>query len=393
MNNMLSEFLSILKSSLSSNTFIKLSLGNYHGTTNELKKVLAKRIVIKREDKLSFTFRYKTRDEVKNYSVGESFLLLENMILEDGFRVAYLFTLEFDLNLDLTQYSLKKLNPTHKDVPSLIHDKQKNRLIETKEKHYLHELNITDSTGNVYKNAQDKYKQINRYVELLSPLLKEVPQKSNLKIVDMGAGKGYLTFALYDYLTSGLNLNTQIVGVEARKDLVDACNKIAASSHFTNLSFEQGQIESYHADQINVLIALHACDTATDEAIYKGIKSDSDLIVVAPCCHKQIRKEIEKNKQQTELTFLLKYGIFLERQSEMVTDGIRALILEYYGYSTKVFEFISDTHTPKNVMITGIKKTITEERKKVILSEINSAKSWFGIKEHHLEKLLGMNGN
>jgi hypothetical protein len=139
-----------------------------------------------------------------------------------------------------------------------------------------------------------------------------------------------------------------------------------------------------------VLIALHACDTATDDAIYKGITANADLIVVAPCCHKQIRKEIEKYKVKNELDFLLKHGIFLERQAEMVTDGLRSLLLEYYGYTTKVFEFVSEANTPKNVMIVAEKKAKTQAQQEEILKKIKETKAYFGIEFHYLEKLMGL---
>jgi SAM-dependent methyltransferase len=152
----------------------------------------------------------------------------------------------------------------------LSHDREKNRLVESKSKHYLTELRITDEAGNVYKATQDKYRQINHYVELLSPLLKELPPRDVIHVVDMGAGKGYLTFALYDYLANGLKLRTSVTGVEFRQELVDLCNEIAAKSAFDNLKFIQGSIEKYDSTGADVQIALHACDTATDDAIYEG---------------------------------------------------------------------------------------------------------------------------
>ena len=178
--------------------------------------------------------------------------------------------------------------------------------------------------------------------------------------------------------------------------MVDLCNTVADKSDFDQLSFVQGTIEDYDATNVNLLIALHACDTATDDAIFKGISANAELIVVAPCCHKQIRRAIEQNKVKNDVSFLTKYGIFLERQAEMVTDGIRALILEYFGYKTKVFEFISDAHTPKNVLVVGVKrgeslKTKAEsERQAEILQKIKSSKEYFGIGYHHLERLLGL---
>ena len=144
-------------------------------------------------------------------------------------------------------------------------------------------MGITDAQGNVYKNAQDKYKQINHYIEILSSLLKNLPERAVTNIVDMGAGKGYLTFALYDYRNNVLGKPAQVTGVEFRKDLVELCNDIAKKSGFDDLHFEEGTIENYAPQsEINVLIALHACDTATDEAIYQGITANADLIVVAP---------------------------------------------------------------------------------------------------------------
>ena len=182
-------------------------------------------------------------------------------------------------------------------------------------------------------------------------------------------------------------MNSQVTGVEFRPELVELCNKIAKNTRLEHLQFEQGTIEKYDSLGTDILIALHACDTATDDAIYKGIKSNAGLIVVAPCCHKQIRRQLEAGKTSNELDFLTKYGIFLERQAEMVTDGIRALILEYFGYKTKVFEFISDAHTPKNVMIVGIKKQNSTLKDEQILQKIKDTKLYFGIEYHHLEKM------
>ncbi|MBI3441210.1 MAG: SAM-dependent methyltransferase, partial [Proteobacteria bacterium] len=248
----------------------------------------------------------------------------------------------------------------------------------------------TDESGHVFESAQDKYRQINRYVEILDSLIKHIPPQSLKKVVDMGSGKGYLTFALYDYLTNVLHSGTQVTGVECRAELVDLCNRFARDSGFSSLNFVQGEIKKYDSSDTNILIALHACDTATDDAIYKGIAAKADLIVVAPCCHKQIRREMEQSRVANELDFLTKYGIFLERQAEMVTDGLRALILEYCGYTTKVFEFVSDSHTPKNVLIVGTKNSRAPGGNKPLLDKIKATKKFFGIEQHHLERLLGI---
>jgi SAM-dependent methyltransferase len=391
-NQIISELIKDIRNSLSANTFVRLSLGNYKGSEPNLKNVYAKRIQIKNEEKLSFTYRYKTRDIVKNYTIEEGIRKIQEFIHQE-FHVATLFTTAYDLsfeNLHNKKFILRKNAATILTVPSADHDRSKNRLISANDKPYLTELKITDETGKVLVNSQDKYKQINHYVEILSTLIKEIPESQTIKVVDMGSGKGYLTFALYDYLTNVLKLNSQVTGVEFRPELVELCNKIAKNTGFSQLFFEQGTIEKYKSQDINILIALHACDTATDEAIFKGITSQADLIVVAPCCHKQIRRQMEAHRTSNDLDFLTKYGIFLERQAEMVTDGIRALILEYFGYKTKVFEFISDAHTPKNVMIVGIKNPKAQPKDDRILQKIKETKAYFGIEYHQLEKLMGI---
>lgn len=390
------QFVASLDVSLKSSTFVKISLGNYKGEELALKQILVRKVLIKREDKLAFTYRYKTRDVVKNFTIADGVDMIADY-LKTGFKVATLFTIQQDLifeELNSGKIVLRETAASNKDIPKASHDKEKARLIKADAKAYLTALKITDAEGKVFKNAQDKFKQINHYIEILSSLIKELPEGTIKKVADMGSGKGYLTFALYDYLHSVLKLNTEVVGIEYRQDMVDLCNMVAQNAAFDKLNFVQGTIEDYDAENVNLLIALHACDTATDDAIFKGIKANAELIVVAPCCHKQIRREIEQNKVKNDVSFLTKYGIFLERQAEMVTDGIRALILEYFGYKTKIFEFISDAHTPKNVLVVGVKKAESlktkaeSERQAEILLKIKASKEYFGIGYHHLERLL-----
>jgi SAM-dependent methyltransferase len=234
---------------------------------------------------------------------------------------------------------------------------------------------------------QDKFKQINKYVEIIDGILKSVEKDDALSVVDMGSGKGYLTFALYDYLKSRQNGQIKVTGVEFRPDLVEKCNKIATDSGFDGLSFIKGTIEKAKLPGFDMLIALHACDTATDEAIFRGIKSKAPVIVCAPCCHKQIRKQLKPDNILKEIT---RHGILEERQAEMLTDTIRALILEAYGYKTRVFEFIATEHTPKNVLISGTSNNPTTKPNQAVLERVKLLKAQFGVEQHHLEKLLGI---
>ncbi len=391
------QFQTKLSESVSSNQFIKISLGNYQGNEKELKNIYVKRVIIKRMHMFSFNYRYKTRDIFKNFEIAEGFALINHLISND-FKICTLFTTEKEFVLEHGKKGnmiLREKMVSGNAQPNLSHNKEKKRLIKSAGQRYLQELKITDKGGEVFKNAQDKYRQINQYIEILSSLIKELPAGRINNVVDMGSGKGYLTFALYDYLHNTLNLNAKITGVEYREDLVSLCNRIAVDAEFNRLGFVQGTIEAYEIDRIDLLIALHACDTATDDAIYKGIIADAQLIVVAPCCHKQIRREMEQDKIKNDVSFLTRYGIFMERQAEMITDGIRALILEYFGYKTKVFEFISDAHTPKNILVVGVKPAsmsgtskMQEMKRADILKKIQQTKAYFGISYHHLERLL-----
>lgn len=375
-------FIGAARETLAAEEFVRLLLSRNEGGEADLKKISVRRVMIKNAPMLAFTYQYKTRDIVKNHG-EEDGLALAASYLEDGFKAGVLFTTRFDLSYP----SLTRAKPTQKDVPDAAHDRSKNRHLETAGKNYLHALGITDANGKVHKNAQDKFRQIDKYIETVAALLAQNPSGDIRRIADMGAGKGYLTFALYDYLT-GLGHGVEVTGVEMRKDLVDICNKIAGENDFSGLSFVEGTIAGYDCAGTDMLVALHACDTATDDAIFKGIRAGAKIIVTAPCCHKQIRREMERGAGPDDFDFLLRHGVFMERQAEMVTDGLRALLLEKSGYAVKAFEFISDAHTPKNVMITAVKDSRLLARADQVQQKITAAKQTFGIGRHHLEDLL-----
>lgn len=378
------QWLDALKTSLTDGSFIALQLRGYKGREPELKQLLARKILVKREEKLSITYRYKTRDIVKNHALADSVAHLAEWLAQ-GFSNATLFTTGADITLNHDR--IDRAAPTRKSPESLAHDRAKHRHVSTENKPYLHALGITDAQGRIYKNAQDKYRQIDKYIEIVAGLL---PPTGIARIADMGSGKGYLTFALYDYLTATLGRTVEMVGVEYRADLVSLCNQIASDAGFTGLRFQQGSIADFDSTGIDMLIALHACDTATDDAIARGIHAGAKLMVVAPCCHKQIRREMETGKPNPELALLTRHGTFMEREAEMVTDAMRAQLLEYCGYDTKLFEFISDAHTPKNVMITATLRTPAKPRDPALLAPFTAAKHFFGIGRHQLEQLLNL---
>jgi hypothetical protein len=385
----LDQFLAAFETAIADGTLVRASLRNHFGADETLKSIDIKPVTIRGELKLGFTLHHQTRDLIQNHPPTGAIGQLRKLLTAD-FRQGFLYTTGFDLLYDTQGKSprLKQSPASSKGAATLEHDRAKKRLVPAAGKPWLAALGVTDAEGNVLKNAGDKFRQINRYVEILAPLLKAIPPERLRRIVDMGAGKGYLTFAVADYIANTLGQQAEIVGVEFRDELVRLCNEIARQSQLDHLSFAAGSIEQFDSTGADVLIALHACDTATDDAIAKGIAAEAELIVVAPCCHKQIRREMETANHPTDLDFVTRHGIFMEREAEMVTDAMRAMILEYFGYSTRVFEFIGTEHTPKNVLIVGQKTRRGRDASQ--LRKLQDAKTYFGIRKHYLEDAVGL---
>ena len=383
-------FIEAFQNAFQQGQLLKCTLGKPTKNAPEgLKNIYLRPVSLKKGLHIAFNYRYKTRDELKNFELNEAIAQLENL-LGTVFLNADLLTPERDFSLQFDQqgsarFSSKKPSvQTPAQIPTT-HDRSKNRLLNPTAP-WLHLLGITNAKGDVLAAHQDKWRQINKYLETIESLLRDSPLQTGAHIADMGSGKGYLTFALYDFLQNHLNLEPHITGIELRPALVDFCNKTAQQVGFQNLQFIAQDIAEYQPESLDMLIALHACDTATDLALAAGIRQKARILVVAPCCHKQIRREMQT---QNELAPLLRHGILEERQAELVTDGIRALLLEAEGYQTKVFEFISTEHTAKNVMITATKDhRRLQQRRTEALAQVAALKTGFGIKQHWLEHLL-----
>ena len=384
------KFVKELEKSLANSTFVKLTLSNYKGSDRQLQRVSVRAIETKKGSRLMFQARFESRDVVKNYDNGEAAAEIRRL-LADGFRNGHLFTTEQDLQLDIGKRNsrLKPGKPSFKERFSLAHDREKSTLVDP-DRFYLKALGITADDGRIRARQHDKWRQINKFVEILGGLVDASPlkEKAELKIADMGSGKGYLTFAAFDYLQNQAGIDRsgklRMIGVEQRAELVDMCNQIARAGGFDGLEFIQGSIADLDTDGLDILIALHACDTATDDALYQGIKGNASIIIAAPCCHKEVRKQITP---PDILRGVLKHGIMMERTSETITDGIRALLLEDQGYATRIFEFVPSEHTPKNNMITATKKGDGRTRGDGgrQAEELMNA---FGIHRQHLAELL-----
>ena len=356
---------------------MKIQMSKKMTKSSDLRSVRARRVLIKGKPLVSVVYRHDTRDVTKNYTHID-FVVLCSEWMESQF-------LNATLTLDAVEHKFlsNKKNASVKSTQTRdalavcdLHDRQKSRLIP-EDTPFLRSLGISSDGGKVYRASQGKYRQINKFVEILDGLC---VGKSIKTVADMGCGKGYLSFATYNHLVT-LQKDISLVGYELRPKLVAEINSIARLHKLSGLSFEVGDISQIDIPKTDMVIALHACDIATDIAIAKGIEVGAELIVVSPCCHKQVRKTMKGNPQ---IVSTLSHGIMKERMAEWLTDAIRALLLESKGYKTKIMEFVSSEHTSKNLLITAEK---TKVRPGALL-EVAALKEQYGIEEHYLERLI-----
>ena len=387
------KFFEKLESALQNNTMVKITLSKPVVKNDDLRNVYIKPILLKDRKMCQFTYRYERRDETKNFDAVQTMEQVRSLV-PTNFQNVSLFTFTEDVTLLVSKKGkptlmCKKINETRE--VDLSHDHEKQRLIDPTNP-WWHLLGLTSRDGKVLADMQHKFKQICKYVEIVDGVMRQTKFGDEIHIADMGAGKGYLTFALYEYLTTHYDKKIVMEGVEIRPELVEKINEIirinaSLINGRSNMQFIQNSIADYKPSKLDVLIALHACDTATDDAILKGIRNDAKLIICAPCCHKQVRREMEKSGKTDAMT---RFGVFLERQAVMITDAVRALVLEYCGYKTQVMEFIEIDNTPKNVLLVG-RKTEQPIDKETIAAQIRGLLERYGIEEHYLWKNLWKN--
>lgn len=384
------QFLQTLQQSTQQNTLLKLVLSKYQGQEIDLQRVTIRPIILRDEASLSFVYTYKTKDITKNFNLLESVTLIEQLL--NDFKNANLFTQQQELQLSISKKN--KASLLVKQVSGLIdaastveHDRQKQRLLSL-ENDFWFDLGVVDAEKRLIPAMSRKWKQINKFIEIFARAVDEAKldlSQDPIHVVDFGSGKGYLTFAIHDYLRQQYQHQAQVTGVELRDNLVQLCNTAIERCGVNGLNFYQGDVRSYHPQKTDVMIALHACDIATDYAIHTGIRLGAKIIMCAPCCHKQIRPQMLSPQV---LKPVLQHGVHLGQEAEMITDGLRALLLEANGYQTQVFEFVSLEHTSKNKMILAIKKQVSLQQKQEVLEQIAAIKRFYGIKEHCLETLL-----
>jgi SAM-dependent methyltransferase len=377
------EFITALRSSLEQQEFVRLTLSGYRGEAAGLNSLV---VQLKAGLKLAFTYRYQTKEIVKNLPIDDAITQITN-IIGNEFTNARIFTTEQDLQLTYNKRLQPRLVSTKPTFPKAAapksHDRQKQYFIQPANNVYLKALGITNAQGDIVRTREAKFKQINKFIEIIDSLYRnsDLPAREALSIVDMGSGKGYLTFAVYDFLNHTIGKPSQVTGIELREELVTFCNATAQQAEFNQLTFAPGTIQSAAQQPMDIAIALHACDTATDDAIHASLQAKASLIVLAPCCHNQIRRQMNES---AAVKATWEFGILIERQAQLVTDRLRSLFLELHGYQTKVFEFIDAEHTDKNLMITATKHDRAVNQT-AILEQIAQLKMQNGIRSYYLE--------
>jgi protein-L-isoaspartate O-methyltransferase len=278
-------------------------------------------------------------------------------------------------------------------IAAQAHDRVKQRFVDVNRK-YLVDLGVTLEDGRVVPAMARKWKQINKFVETLDGALttSALRKSDSVRVVDFGAGRGYLTFALHDHLRNTLGKSATVTGVELREPLVVEANQIALQNNADGLQFVCGDIATVATEgSVDVMVALHACDVATDMAIHRGIRAGAAIIVCSPCCHKDVRRQMQMPEV---LQPMLQFGVHMGQEADMVTDTIRALLLEASGYDTKVFEFVGLEHSGKNKMILGVARTQPDvARAEKALQQVAALKKFYSISHQRLETLLNGTGN
>ena len=383
----LDTFFMLIRDSLKQGTCSKLLMTKYRGEEKNLQRVVVRPIELKNEAVLSFVYSFKDRDITKNFGLADGKEKIENL-LGAQFRSAHLLTTAEETQLDISKKGRVAMHTRKLQKMESIsseHNREKKRFVDIN-RPYLTELGITDQQHRLIPSMSRKWKQINKFIEVLSHALDRasVVQENPIQVVDFGSGKGYLTFALHDFLRHTLHNASTTTGVELRPALADLCNKTVSKLEHEGLNFVCGDVKTHAPTHTDVMIALHACDTATDHAIHYGIRTQAAIIMCSPCCHKEIRPQLHS---PAVLEPMLQHGVHLGQQAEMITDSLRALLLEAHGYSTKVFEFISLEHTNKNKMILAVKQNKVT-KVDAVLEKIASLKAFYGITEQCLEQLL-----
>jgi SAM-dependent methyltransferase len=398
----LDEFLALVRGAVAGRCFAALVLSKRRRSGDGPTSVRIRLIELRGAPALSFVHRHAMRDVTKNLDPEAGVAAIASLLeanAEPSFAHATLHTTDQAWQLMIGRSGRQTLRriagredpsasePTTAHVLAP-HDSPKRRALPL-DLPFLVGLGVTDEQHRLIPAMARKWKQIDKFLEVLDGALETILYVPNrpLRVVDFGCGKGYLTFAVHEHLRRRFGISPQVTGVELRADLVALCNCVAERSHCEGLRFVQGDLQSFVPEAVDVMIALHACDTATDHALDLGLRAGAGVLVCSPCCHKELRPQMAT---PPPLGALFRHGIHLGQEAEMVTDSLRALLLESAGYDAKVFEFVSLEHTNKNKMILATRREHRSEASAGhSLAQAGDLMAFYGIREQRLAQLLG----
>lgn len=341
-------------------------------------------IIFKKSDEKQIQFANHMKDNKvlhNNFNVLYGLKELEN-IIENQYKQCNIITVlgdcEIKINKKGDKYINNKIDMGKQEIYEITqHNKQKNYIIPS-DAEFLYHLGISQHNGKIIDKKQNKYKQINKFLELVDNISDKFNKNNVINIVDLCCGKSYLTFGVHYYFTKILNKKVNIIGIDLKQDIIDYCNNIAQKMNLSDIRFINEDIIKYCPEnEIDLVISLHACDIATDIVLYGAIKSKAKVIFSSPCCHHEISTQLSCEN----LNFISDYGILNQRLSEITTDALRGEILEIYNYKVDIVEFINLEHTPKNLMIRAVKNksNMLDDKKQKMILEYNNICNFLNI--------------
>lgn len=313
------------------------------------------RPVLIREELLYQESRFEGTQVFHENKTADAVIALITEVMAGGFKQLDIYTRDWEATALVGKkgnVTLKKRKSEDLRIPDLSHNRKKQYLLkESVPVSFLQDLGVQTAEGKIVRSRYDKFRQINRFLEFIEDVLPALPTGRPIRIIDFGCGKSYLTFAMYYYLKILKHYDVDMIGLDLKEEVICYCNELSEKYGYENLHFYQGDIKDFdRAENVDMVVSLHACDTATDYALAKGIKWGAGVILAVPCC----QHELNGQMQCDALEAVFSYGLIRERSAALFTDALRAALMEAEGYDTQILEFIDMEHTPKNIMIRGI---------------------------------------
>lgn len=379
----LTELFEDIYSSGMGQSFVKAVFSNPRKKSDSCKKVTVRPVML--QGCMGFQGEYHFEKKVTHENVQHTEItVLCLKLVQEQFKQINIQTVSEDIEVLASKPENPKIirkKAEERQKPNLEHNFQKKYIIPDKKPcDFLMKLGVMDKEGKVFQKHYSKFRQINRYLEIVSDVMEYLPEEGDkpLKIIDFGCGKSYLTFALYHYLKLIMNRNVEIIGLDLKRDVIEFCSRTAKELGYDEMKFLMGDIADYTSDHADMVVTLHACDTATDYALINAVNWNSKVILSVPCCQHELFNQIVSPLHQP----MYKHGILKDRFTELLTDGLRGLKLEARGYQVSMIEFTSLEHTSKNIMIRAVKNCDSrkESRQQQAGVEYEALKEYYQVK-------------